>query len=320
MKKKSTVLPFVGMLVLLFGLIRLVPIWLGWDMNDLMLAFGQQLAYLWAPGLVAGIIILFVKKERLQEYGLIRKYMDKKWFWAAVALPYLWVVGTLGLIFLFGNLMGIPGFGEIIFTNGSSLSDIPLFHKLGSLFTLWIEQVGVFDTPPMIGTMLIMSVVFGVMFGSSIGILFTLGEELGWRGLMVIENRQLGWAKSSMMIGALSSLVQLPIIMTVELDYPWTEISLFVLFNMALSFILIYINDKANSILPSAAFKCVLSFAGFGFLVFIVGGDERVGSLYGISGIAVLAFIIGLIYMVDKAYVRDYADMRFATYPTEEEE
>ena len=72
MSKKSTTLPFIGMLILMFGLIRLVPVWLGWDMNDLMLAFGQQIAYLWAPGIAAGIIILLMKKERLQEYGLIR--------------------------------------------------------------------------------------------------------------------------------------------------------------------------------------------------------------------------------------------------------
>lgn len=319
MSKKSTTLPFIGMLILMFGLIRLVPVWLGWDMNDLMLAFGQQIAYLWAPGIAAGIIIIFMKKERLQEYGLIRKYMDKKWFWGAIALPYAWVIGTLGLIFLFGNLMGVPGFGEIIFGYEAAHPTIPLFHKIGSLFTLWIEQVGLFDTPPMIGTLLVMSIVFGVMFGSSVGILFTLGEELGWRGLMVMENRELGWAKSSFMIGSLSSLVQLPIIMSVSTDYPWTDISLFVGFNIALCFILIYMNDKANSILPSAAFKCVLSFASLGFLVFVVGGDERVGSLYGISGIAVLAFIIGIIYMADKAYVESYSEQHFATYPSDEE-
>lgn len=304
------ILWFIALVIGIYGVISIVVSFVDMEEAGLSGEITKILAYFWTPAIAAAIVQLGIFKEPMSNYGLIRKYMDRRWYWFGLSLPYLALGGTVLIVFIFGNLFKIPGFGEIVY---SELS-FNLLEKLslGYVFPL-SEYAYISEMPPEILFNFVFLLVMGFVIGPSLYLIVTLGEEIGWRGLMTVETQKLGYWESNLMVGGLWALSYLPLMMMSGggTDIPITFLLVNVGFCVSTTFVMSYLNFKSNSILASAAFRGVLSFTVVAFNFWIVGGDDLVGSMTGVAGILFFMIVAFLISRFDKEFVENYATHAF---------
>src|SRR3989339_531621 len=162
-------------------------------------AFLIALLYMFGPTLGALITLkssgMTDWKERL---GL--RWQWNWWLLLAMALPLLFS----GLTFAF----------SLLFPGTSFAPDLAgLFERYAK--TMTPEQVEAFKASlqklpvsPLIATL-----IQTILAGATINAFFALGEEIGWRGLLLHEWKHLGFWKCSLLTGVIWGLWHLPLIL-----------------------------------------------------------------------------------------------------------
>ena len=283
----------------------------------------QLLLYSWGPAGATLLTQKFVFKESMARYGWNRKRYSFSWIFITIAVPILILLGTLGMVFLMGNVLHIPGFGQVILgkevSNGllSNFTVLSAFHHnlldpgaISHLLSGWSH----IQIPPEIWTIMAIVLVVGIIAGASFNLLFNVGEEVGWRGFMVAETRELGFLGSNLIIGGLYGLWQLPLILHF-LPEIGSEIFLIILttmgFAISVSFPMAYLSLKTRSVYASATFIGVLNNISSLSLFFVVQGNIYLSSVKGFAGMMFLLFLTFLILRFDEKFVRNYSDLKY---------
>jgi membrane protease YdiL (CAAX protease family) len=151
---------------------------------------------------------------------------------------------------------------------------------------------------------------FGLVLGATIFALAALGEELGWRGLLLTELAPLGFWKLSLVTGLLWGVWHTPlIILGLQFpDDPLIGVFLMTTATVALSPLYTYLSVRAQSVLAATFFHGSF-FLGVFTSVYLADGNELVISPFGVVGIA--AALIGTGACV--AHDRILADERITT-------
>lgn len=130
----------------------------------------------------------------------------------------------------------------------------------------------------------------GIIIGSTINTLATLGEEFGWRGYLLKNLLHLGFYKSSLIIGFVWGIWHAPMVL-LGLNYPDHEflgIFMMVIFCILLTPIMVYLTLKSKSIITPSIFHGVLNaFGGLHWILLIGGNDLNIG-ITGFAGFIVL--------------------------------
>jgi uncharacterized protein len=148
----------------------------------------------------------------------------------------------------------------------------------------------------------------GVIAGFTISLPFTLGEELGWRGLLLRETQGWGFLRSNLFVGVVWGLWHAPIIAQGH-NYPGHPVAgifMMTLFTTTLSFPMAYCRFKSRSILGPSALHGTLNAIGPLTAFFVVGANPLFGFVAGIAGIAVILLLTAGICFFDKKFIRDY--------------
>lgn len=92
--------------------------------------------------------------------------------------------------------------------------------------------------------------------GLAIGVLFALGEEIGWRGFLVpVLLRTRSFLQTSLIIGALWAVWHFPLIVTGDYGDPstplWFRLGCFFVSVLAIAVVLTWLRMKSNSVWPS---------------------------------------------------------------------
>ena len=128
--------------------------------------------------------------------------------------------------------------------------------------------------------------------------LFTFGEEFGWRGYLLPRLAPLGGVRAALITGIIWGLWHAPLIVLVGYNYPghpWLGVGMMVVFSVALSLIFAWLRFRSGSVWPSTlAHAAVNGQAGFA-IIFLSRADSLVAAPIGIIGlIPMLAFGIWL--------------------------
>ncbi len=238
------------------------------------------LARMYAPALGAVISLLLtgesVKRSMISYLNLGRKSL--KYFLLSPLLVYL-AAGFFFLIAFPLNLVDIDNFLDLI-VEGS-----------GGLVTKEFARV-----------ILLVNILSSYPIALTINSIFSLGEEIGWRGYLF---RLLGWEfnlRNVLKIGLIWGLWHSTAIALLGHNYPLLRargIPLFVLFCTALSATMLKLTRESESILPAVSMHGCLN-AIWGLTVYSTRMKGVENELYGgmgllgISSLAISAIIVAL--------------------------
>jgi len=254
-----------------------------------------------APAAAALVTSTVMHRGRLSRDGLRLLGVD----WRAVAVAplafILFALLYLLLLQLLGNGGQLPGVGHLDVHGAAIVENLRRLSPGLPATAIRLPPDGLL-IPIFIGGAL--------LAGVSINALFALGEELGWRGLLLSEVRSLGWWRANLLIGVAWGVWHAPLILLGGLNYPRHRVAglgMMVLFCTAAGLIQSYLRLRSRTLLAPSAFHGMINGIGSSFAVATVNANPLVGSVAGLVGIAALALVALLLHVADRDYVRDFS-------------
>jgi membrane protease YdiL (CAAX protease family) len=253
-----------------------------------------------APAAAALLTSRLVHRGKVSQHGLRLRGVD----WRAVALvPLTFVLFALLyllLLQLLGNGLELLGVGRLDVHGAAIVENLQRLDPGLPATAIRLPPDGLL-IPVFIGSAL--------LAGVSINAVVALGEELGWRGLLLTEVRPLGWLRANLVIGLAWGVWHAPLILFGGLNYPRHRVAglaMMVLFCTAAGLIHSYVRLRSRTLLAPCAFHGMINGIGASFVAITLNANELVGSVVGLVGVAALSLVAVLLHVADRDYVRDF--------------
>jgi uncharacterized protein len=255
--------------------------------------------YMMAPAAAALIIQRVIYKQPVKDLGLDLKAIRWKALLWLPLVQFLFCMFYIGVILLFGNVLGIEGFGFYSFEQG--LLDTRMSEILEASGGSGLPQ---FSISPVL--LLFLTILSSIFIGGIINGIFTLGEELGWRGFLFNELNHLGFWKSGLITGTIWGLWHAPLILQGHNypEHPFSGILMMVPLSIALGYIMSWLRLKTNSVLGPTLFHGMVNASGGGLLMLCYEYSDLLGSIAGLAGFIGCALIVLLIWIFDRKTIR----------------
>ena len=238
-------------------------------------------AGMFGPALAA-LLTRLLRREGFADAGLRLVAKDRKgagWMYlAAYLVPPLLIFASLGFVLL------------------TTYQHWDLAHNmqvLGNELLQQIKQLGGKAPQHMSGNQLALislleQTAAAFTLGIMINMIFTFGEEFGWRGYLLPRLAPLGGIPAAIIVGLIWGFWHAPLIVLDDYNYPghpWLGVLMMMLFCVALSMIFAWLRFRSGSIwttvLAHAAFNAQ---AGFAVLV-LSHGDSLLRAPLGLLGL-----------------------------------
>lgn len=259
--------------------------------------------YMPAPALATFVIQKYLYKEGFKQYGLTFDKKAVKWILVTPLLFLALTLLTFAIIYVFGNFLSIPQFGEIDFTQENF--DLRLREQAKDKVDL--DKIEIPHIPPLLGFLAMLGQ--AIIGGSTISLPFMFGEELGWRGLMLKETMSLGFLKANGFIGLVWGIWHFPIILMGHNypHHPYLGIFMMILFTISISPLFAYARLKTKSILGACMMHGMLNASGVLYALYIANGNELYSFIAGWAGIIAGIVLTICILLFDKKFVTEYS-------------
>jgi membrane protease YdiL (CAAX protease family) len=259
--------------------------------------------YMPGPAIATFIIQKFIYKEGFKQYGWTFDKKAIKWLFFTLLIFIALLLLTFAVVGLLGNTNLISQFGQLDFSQESfnvHIKEILISKHLD------INKVKLPNIPSWL--LFVLFIIEGVIAGVTINLPFMFGEELGWRGLMLIETQKLGFAKANIFIGITWGLWHLPIILMGHNypNHPYLGILMMCIFTTALAPIFAYVRLKTKSILGACMLHGMINATPAMFGLYITNANELYSSIAGWAGVIACSVLIICIYLFDKQFVTNY--------------
>lgn len=204
------------------------------------------------------------------------------------------LLGMIGVSWLAGNLLGLPGAGTVLFSQQDLVA-----NALTLVPAMDAQQVAALSgSIPSFWGVVGLALGGALLAGFTINGVFAFGEEYGWRGWLADELRPLGAFWANILTGILWGLWHAPLIL-MGFNYGSYR-TLGPLFMIALcvpfSFLLWRAREVTDSLLaPAVLHGAFNGFAGV-FLVLLVDPNPLVAAPVGLIGTFVLAVVAALFW------------------------
>lgn len=246
--------------------------------------------FMWAPAIAAIAFHLWHGESIRKGCGL--RVGRLRWIVLAWVGPVFLVGGTIGVGVLLPGVEFSTDYATFLVESGLTESQVDAA----------LAQLDAIPGPPVA-----LFVGQGLLAGLTINALAALGEELGWRGLLLSELAPLGFWKVSGVTGVIWGLWHAPIILQGHNfpDAPVLGVVVMTVAMVAMAPIYTYITVRARSVLAPTFFHG--SFNGLGGLsmVYLAGAGNLVTAPVGIAGIAAAIVVTGLCVIHDRSIADD---------------
>lgn len=258
--------------------------------------------YMTAPAVAVLLLQKTTYMADLQaDYGLVWRNINYRQLLLVPAFFILLLVIMFLSVYLLGNILGISTMGVVEF------SELSVKYRMAQITGQAGMDIGKpLPVPPIV--LLFGGIISAMIAGCTVNLLFAMGEELGWRGLLLRETRALGFWKSNLFIGFLWGLWHAPVILLGHnyKNYPGFGMGMMILLCIAWSFMFSYLRDKTQTLLAPAMLHGMINGVGGLLPLYIVGGNELWTSPAGVIGIlAGLTLLLGII-LFDRDYIKNF--------------
>ncbi|CFX42964.1 CAAX amino terminal protease [Syntrophomonas zehnderi OL-4] len=259
---------------------------INWLLIGMFLALGEGwgstatpvvlVAYMFVPMLVAILVQKLIKHEKVIK-PLQVSFKLNRWFLAAWLLPPLLAIGALGISLLWPGVHYSPELTGMFDIFGQNLSPEQAAQMRAQMEALPISYFWI-------------ALIQGLIAGITVNAVAAFGEELGWRGFLLREFRELGFWRASLLIGFIWGLWHAPVILQGHNypQHPVAGVGMMIIWCMLLTPIFVYIRVKAQSVIAAAIMHGTLNGTAGLAILMIQGGNDLTVGLTGLAGFLVL--------------------------------
>ena len=235
--------------------------------------------YMFSPMTAAIIVQKVIYKQPLRA-PLAISFRPNRWFLVAWFLPPIAALATLGVSILLPGVKYSPDMAGLFERFASSLTPEQIAAAKQQLAASPVHLVWI-------------AMLEALIAGVTINAVAGFGEELGWRSLLQGELSDLGFWRSSALIGVIWGIWHAPLVIQGHNypQHPLLGVAMMTVFTLLLSPIFGYVRLKAKSVFAAAIIHGSLNaVAGLPLMVLVGGNDLSVG-ITGLAGFVVLAAI-----------------------------
>jgi uncharacterized protein len=250
-------------------------------------------AYMFIPMVVAIIVQKYILGE-LVKGPLGISFKLNRWFLVAWLLPVIIAFATLGVSLLLPGVEYSPEMAGIFEKFESVLTPEQLQQMKAQADSFPVHPIWI-------------GLLQGLVAGITINAIAGFGEELGWRGFLQKELGNMGFWKSSIVIGLVWGLWHAPIILQGHNypEHPQAGVLMMIVFTLLLSPIFSYVRLQAKSVIAAAIIHGSLN-ATIGLpLMVIKGGNDLTVGATGLAGFIALALANVGIFIYDRYFARE---------------
>lgn len=240
---------------------------------------------MWGPGIAALVTTLIITKLPFKTLRLSTLGPKRYYLWAWLLPP--------ALVILSGLL-------TIVIRTG----------QLDKEFTFMQQQMELTGTqlPVSTGILVLIQIGQALLFGPLINVIFTMGEELGWRGFLLPLLLPLGQWKALIISGVIWGVWHAPAIAQGHNypDHPLLGILLMIVFCVLLGIIIgwMYLNTRSPWV-AALAHGSINAWAGLPYLFLKPGFDTALGgTLTSIPGWLVMGLFLGWLILTKRLPVQ----------------
>jgi len=247
-----------------------------------------MIAYMYMPAFSAFLVQKIIFKQEIKKPLLISFRINIFFLWALL-IPLILVFLTTVIGYLFTSITFDPDMAGIKEMFGSSLTAEQLQEMEAQIDKLPFHPIWL-----AIGQGLIAAVTVNALAG--------FGEELGWRGFLVNEFKEMNFIKASLIIGVIWGIWHAPIILMGHNypEHPQWGVLFMTVFCILLSFLFLYVTIKAKSVIAASVMHGSIN-AFFGITLMISrGGNDLILGLAGVSGFIAMGITIMLFFIFDR--------------------
>ncbi len=243
--------------------------------------------YMFVPMLAALFVEKVIHKQKVTK-SLFISFKINWWFLAAIIIPIVYAGLSIAISLL------LPGVSFSMEMEG-------LFSRFEGMVTpeeMERMQLALAASPI---NPIIMTLIQGIVGGVTINAVAAFGEELGWRGFLIKEFKNMHFAKASLIIGFIWGIWHAPMILMGH-NYPNNPevgVLMMTVWCILLSFPLSYITIKAKSVIAAAVMHGVINGTAGISIMLVVGGTDLTVGATGIAGFVAALLIIASLYIYD---------------------
>jgi membrane protease YdiL (CAAX protease family) len=265
----------------------------GFDYHDKIAFTLLGAAYMFIPALSAIIVKKLIFHERVAS-DLRISFRINRWFFAAWLLMPLISFSALGISLLFPDVTFNPEMSGLIKRIEPMMTPEQLKQIKDSIENLPMNPI-------------VLILLQGLVAGATVNAVAAFGEELGWRGFLVYELRDMSFLKATIIIGFIWGTWHAPLILMGHNypQHPQIGVFMMIILSILLGSLFLYITLKSRSVIAAAIMHGTMN-ATAGISVMLTnGGNDLTTGMAGLAGIlAVTVFLAGL-FIYDVFVSRD---------------
>ena len=267
---------------------------LGWTVASALFMFGPAMA-----------VLILRKKLGLSWERLGLRWNTIRWKWMGLALGLALAVPvlTLSVNRLLGDEWGLDGFGHTEVSKSMVLRLVQdALTKTGMAQASVAEHMLELEALPLNGiSLLVIMLLGGAVAGATVNLLFALGEELGWRGMLYDLTLHWGLWKQILFTEVLWGLWHAPLILEGHNypEHPQLGVAFMCLLTTAIALPMAWVRRRSNSVLAPALLHGTINGTAGIILVFTAQADDLLGGAAGLAAVLAMVLLWAVLFICD---------------------
>ena len=243
----------------------------------------MAIVYMFIPMISVIIVEKVIHKEKIRE-SLFISFKINQWFFVAWLITPVISLATFGISLLFPDVTYSPEMTGILKRFESIYSPEQMEQVKNSMEMLPFHPIW-------------LSVIQGLIGGVTINAVAGFGEELGWRGFLMKEFKEMNFTKASIIIGFIWGIWHAPIILMGHNypQHPEIGVLMMIIWCILLTPLFLFITIKSKSVIAASIMHGTLNGTAGIAIMLIDGGNDLTVGMTGLAGfLSLLLFLVGL--------------------------
>lgn len=244
--------------------------------------------YMFIPTIAVLIVKKLIHREKIATELLI-SFKINKWFFVAWLLMPILAFLTFGISLLFPDVIYSPDMSGMFSRFESMMTPEQAEQMRASVESLPLHPVWI-------------TLMQGLIAGITVNAIAGFGEELGWRGFLLKQFKDMNFMKASILIGFIWGIWHAPMILMGHNypDHPVAGVFMMTILCILLSVILLYITIKSKSVIAAAIMHGTMNATAGISIMLIEGGNDLTVGMPGVAGFITLIIAIAVLFVYDR--------------------